>query len=142
MQIRKRKASRGATLSMNKFVSFSAKGNSVVNNRYMYSAFTDSHCFAHTVTSNSISRVNSEPESHPSPSQTESLVSYILFNLQTMRFCLSQVVRKMASRKCRRSSEFLAWISQFGFGLIYSGSLAVSSTPVCLRLAPFRFACG
>ena len=75
--------------------------------------------------SNSISRVNSEPESHPSPSQTESLDSNIPFNLQTMRFCLSQVVHKMASRKCRRSS----WI----FGLDF---------PVWFRFDLFRFACG
>ena len=91
--------------------------------------------------SNSISRVNSEPESHPSPSQTESLDSNIPFNLQTMTFCLSQVVHKIANRKCRCSSwifglDFPVW---FRFDTLY---IPVSSTPVFLQLAPFQFACG
>ena len=77
-----------------------------------------------TYTSNSISRVNCEPESHPSPSQTESLVSCIPFKLQTMRFCVSQVVHMMVSGKNRRSS----WI--FGLDLL-----------VCFRFDLFRFAC-
>ena len=48
--------------------------------------------------SNSISRVNSEPESHPSPSQvTKSLDSGLPFELQTTRF---SSFRKMACGKC------------------------------------------
>ena len=65
-----------------------------------------------------------EPESHPSPSQTESLVSCIPFKLQTMRFCVLQVVHTMASGKCRCSSWF------FGLDLL-----------VCFRFELFRFAC-
>ena len=88
------------------------------------------------------------PESTPSPSHIRVRVRpshWSAVYLSNSRRPPDHEVRWRVARADVRVGfrvGFLAWIFRFAFGLIYSGSLAVSGTPVCLRLFQLRFVCG